>query len=116
MSLSASVAVTTAPTLVPTALFSSTSRVAVASANTGAVLARSRSVTDVAEDQSRPAVGQSYEKLAPGSPESLSANEPLLPSTYSTSFARSVAVSALVTLKINEPGAAATPTPIESIV
>ena len=54
MSSSASVAVTTAPTFVPTALFSSTSRVALASANTGAVLPRSRSVTDVSEDQSRP--------------------------------------------------------------
>ena len=54
MSLSASVAVTTAPTLVPTALFSATSRVALVAANTGAVLVRSRSVTDVSEDQSRP--------------------------------------------------------------
>ena len=54
MSLSASVAVTAAPTLVPTALFSGKVIATRSSANTGAVLAsRSRSVTDVSEDQLR---------------------------------------------------------------
>ena len=47
----------TAPTLVPAALFSATSRVAVVGENTGALLvtgvSRSRSVTKLSEDQSR---------------------------------------------------------------
>ena len=52
--LSASVAVTAAPTSVPAALFSSTARGTLASANTGALLgARRRSVTVEVDDQSR---------------------------------------------------------------